>query len=120
MKTGELGAVIVRSKGGFGNLIKGNYDFIMFSSPQIRVQSVLFYVYVRRQVLTLIFIQSSDSEKRPLPYNLFARCRCYGRRSHEGYALRDVYVPAHLYGQLALTKFGMENLVKVLPRGPEL
>ena len=42
MKTGELGAVIVRSKGGFGNLIKGNYDFIMFSSPQIRVQSVLF------------------------------------------------------------------------------
>jgi hypothetical protein len=39
--------------------------------------------------------------------------RCYGRRSHEAHSLRDIYVPAHLYGQLALTKFGLENLVKV-------
>ena len=40
------------------------------------------------------------------------RFRCYGRRSQETVTVRDIFVPPHLYGQLALTKFGMDNLAK--------
>ena len=38
--------------------------------------------------------------------------RTYGRRSREGFSLKDVFVPPHLYGQLALTKAGLDILFK--------
>ena len=38
--------------------------------------------------------------------------RNYGRRSRENYSTKDVFVPPHLYGQLALTPGGLEILVQ--------
>jgi len=38
--------------------------------------------------------------------------RCYGRRSQEAHTIRDVYVPSHLYGQLAMTQFGLKYLTQ--------
>ncbi len=36
--------------------------------------------------------------------------RIYGRRSHEAHVVRDVFIPPHLYGQLAATESGFEAL----------
>lgn len=36
----------------------------------------------------------------------------YGRRSHDAHALRDVFVPPHLYGQLASSAEGIDILTK--------
>ena len=38
--------------------------------------------------------------------------RQYGRRSFEAHALRDVFVPPHLYGQLSVAKGGLDLLEK--------
>ena len=41
--------------------------------------------------------------------------KSYGRRSYEAHSMRKVFVPPHLYGQLAVSKEGMEILIKEGP-----
>ncbi len=35
----------------------------------------------------------------------------YGRRTHQDHAIRDIFLPHHFYGQLAMTKTGLEALI---------